>query len=184
MMIAMQAETLAGLIGFGGAVVGAGGALLGGWLQQRYQADIVVRERQNARGYAAGEKALLELAQLRQHLIACTVMGDVSAEHQPWRLIAIRHLDNAEVAILLIPNASVIRERLIKALYCARRFELAGQHRPEQVAWIKACSSNAIDMLASRLRGDAIPALGLEAIREKVRRNDAAYARRDRRRRR
>jgi hypothetical protein len=43
----MQTEILVGLIGFSGAVVGAGGALLGGWFQQRHQAA-AMREHQEA----------------------------------------------------------------------------------------------------------------------------------------
>ncbi|MEU1454404.1 hypothetical protein [Streptomyces avermitilis] len=171
----MQTETLVGLIGFGGAVVGAGGALLGGWLQQRHQAETARLERQNARGYAAGEKSLGELHRLRHHLTECEAVGDVSQDRQPWRSIAVRHLDDAELAIMLIPNATQVRERLVKALYCARRYELAGQHRANQVRWIKTCVTSAIDMLSSHLRGDPVPPIGLQEIRNTVRRNDENY---------
>lgn len=69
----MQTEVLVGLIGFSGAVVGAGGALLGGWLQQRHQAAVAQEQREAARaglleerGRAAGERALSELYGLPQ----------------------------------------------------------------------------------------------------------------------
>lgn len=167
----MQAEILAGLIGFGGAIVGAGGALLGGWLQRRHQAATAREERQDARGYVAGEKALGELYQLRQHLIICGTAGEVPEDRQLWRFIAIWHLDDAELAIMLMPNASQIREQLTKPLYCARRYEVAGQHRYQQTPWMKACVTSAIDMLSSHLRGSRVPDIGLERIRARVREN-------------
>ncbi|MFD9618488.1 hypothetical protein ACFWB2_14630 [Streptomyces virginiae] len=169
----MEAETLAGLIGFGGAVVGAGGALLGAWLQQRHQAKIAKDERLEARGYTAGEKALAELYQLRQHLVESGVAGEVPPERQPWRFIAVTHLDEAELAVMLMPRAPLVHERVIEVLNLAKRFELAGQHRHRQVGWIKSCVASAIDMLSAHLRGDPVPEIGLDRLRTLTREHDS-----------
>lgn len=171
----MEAETLVGLIGFGGAVVGAGGALLGGWLQQRHQAKTARHERLEARGYAAGEQALAELYQLRQHLVECGVAGNVPQERQPWRFIAVTHLDEAELAVMLMPSAPLVHARVVEVLILAKRFELAGQHRQRQVQWMKHCVVAAIDMLSAHMRGEPIPEIGLERYRTRAREHDSRF---------
>ncbi|MDX3233222.1 hypothetical protein [Streptomyces sp. ME19-01-6] len=171
----MEAETLAGLIGFGGAVVGAGGALLGAWLQQHHQAKTAKNERLEARGYTAGEKALAELYQLRQHLVESGVAGEVPQERQPWRFIAVTHLDEAELAVMLMPRAPLVHERVVEVLILAKRFELAGQHRHQQIRWIKGCVASAIDILSAHMRGEPVPEIGLDRFRTRAREHDSRF---------
>ncbi|WP_326658804.1 hypothetical protein [Streptomyces canus] len=175
MMIVVESETLAGLIGFGGAVVGAGGALLGAWLQQHHAAKTARNERLDARGYAAGEKALSELYQLRQHLVECGVAGEVPQERQPWRFIAITHLDEAELAVMLMPGARLVHDRVVEVLVLGKRFELAGQHRHRQVQWMKHCTTAAIDLLSAHMRGEPVPEIGLERYRNRAREHDSRF---------
>ncbi|GGX94787.1 hypothetical protein GCM10010298_70290 [Streptomyces microflavus] len=56
----------AGWFGLIGATVGASGALMGGWLQQRYQAKPAKDQRRNERRLAAGQVALDMLVRLRR----------------------------------------------------------------------------------------------------------------------
>lgn len=171
----MQAEVSAGLIGLVGAVVGAGGALLGGWLQQRHQAKLAKDERLDERGYTAGETALGELYQLRQHLIESGVAGPVPQDRQPWRFIAVNHLDAAEMAVMLMPNAPAVHDRVVEVLNVAKRYELAGQHRHQQIRWLTACVGSAIDMLSAHMRADPVPEIGVRRFRDQVREHDNRF---------
>ncbi|MFH9038485.1 hypothetical protein ACH4FA_03800 [Streptomyces sp. NPDC017966] len=58
MMIGMQPEVLSGLIGFGGAVVGAGAAIVGTAIQQKHAKKMAQAEREANRQEAAFETAL------------------------------------------------------------------------------------------------------------------------------
>lgn len=171
----MQTEMWVGLIGFGGAVVGAGGALVGGWLQQRHQAT-VLREQQEAartglleeRGRAAGEKALSELYALRRHLKDCE-LRPVPAELQPWRGIARTFIDDAELAVMLMPNAAQVQSRVADAarlitetLMIGRdeaRMMTDGEHRTH-VNLCLAGTLEAIGVLSAFMRGDPLPGRG------------------------
>jgi hypothetical protein len=171
----VQAQTWVGLIGFGGAVVGAGGALLGGWLQQRHQAT-VLREQQEAaraglleeRGRAAGEKALSELYSLRRHLTDCE-LRPVPEERQPWRGIARSFIDDAELAVMLMPNAAEVQSRitdaagLITETLMIRREEAReltdGAHRTH-IHRCLAGTLEAIGVLSAFMRGDPLPEPG------------------------
>ncbi|MET9410827.1 hypothetical protein ABZX90_34465 [Streptomyces sp. NPDC002935] len=171
----MEAETSVALIGFGGAVVGAGGALLGGWLQQRHQAT-VTREQQEAaraglleeRGRAAGEKALYELYALRRHLKDCK-LRPVSEERQPWRPIARAFIDDAELAVRLMPNAREVQSRitdaagLITETLVIGRDEAREMTDPEHRTHISRCLAGtleAIEALSAFMRGDPLPEPG------------------------
>jgi hypothetical protein len=158
-MIAMQAETLAGLIGFGGAVVGAAGALAGAWLQQHYQAKTAQRDRIEAQGRAAGERALAELYALRRHLDEVRQNPDETPEtHQPWRKIAWRHMDEVELAVLLMPGGGEVRSRVVEALDSTRIFMVnRGEMTPRRMGRIRNGGLEAIAILAAHLRGETLP---------------------------
>lgn len=171
----VQTEILVGLIGFGGAVVGAGGALLGGWFQQRHQAH-VTREQQEVaraglleeRGRAAGEKALSELYALRRHLKDCE-LRPVPEERQPWRVIARAFIDDAELAVMLMPNAREVQSRITDAaglitetLVIGREEarEMTAQEHVKHVHRCLAGTLEAIQALSAFMRGDALPEPG------------------------
>ncbi|MFJ9869829.1 hypothetical protein [Streptomyces sp. NPDC101165] len=171
----MEAEVSAGLIGLVGAVVGAGGALLGGWLQQRHQTK-VTREQQAAaraslleeRGRAAGEKALSELYALRRHLKDCE-LRPVAEERQPWRVIARAFIDDAELAVMLMPKAGEVQSRiadaagLITETLVIGRDEARAMTDREHRTHIHRCLAGtleAIEALSAFMRGDALPEPG------------------------
>lgn len=90
MMSSMRPETLAGLIGLGGAVIGVGGTLSAGWFQQRHQLRTAQEERAEARtgevesrGREVARMALSELYQLRRQALAWQV-GMSTEERNEW----------------------------------------------------------------------------------------------------
>lgn len=168
----MEAEVSAGWIGLIGASVGAGGALLGGWLQQRHQAK-VTREQQEAaradlleeRGRAAGEKALSELYALRRYLQDCKTRP-VPEERQPWRVKARAFIDEAELAVMLMPNAKEVQTRIecaagmiIETLRIGREEARQITDR-EHITHVYRClagTRDAIRALSAFMRGDPLP---------------------------
>ncbi|MET7347449.1 hypothetical protein [Streptomyces mirabilis] len=156
----MQTETLVGLIGFGGAVVGAGGALLGAWLQQHHQAKATQAQRVEDRAREAGNNALTELLVLRR-LVMENVHANLNEEMPEWRSIAQRHMDAAETALLLMPQAEEVRSRVIGALHLAER-ALAFAARAHLGLHVEKlhlynCSNEAIQVVAAFMRDDPLP---------------------------
>ncbi|MFF3934381.1 hypothetical protein [Streptomyces hirsutus] len=171
----MQIEILVGLIGFSGAVVGAGGALLGGWLQQRHQVAVAQEQQEAARaglleerGRAAGEKALSELYALRRHLKDCE-LRPVPEERQPWRGIARGFIDEAELAVMLMPNAAEVQSRITDAAGLITETLVIGREEARQmtdrehVQHVHRClvgTLEAIGALSAFMRGDPLPEPG------------------------
>lgn len=162
----MQTETLVGLIsGLGGAAIGAGGALLGGWLQQRHQAKLDREQRREARaglveerGRAAAEKALSELYLLRRHISTWKV--DLNAEGKnAWFHSSITHADEAELNAALIPEASELRERFRDAMDAARMSMQIDAWESEHEPYLsESDTQHAITLLSAYMRGDSLPA--------------------------
>ncbi|MFI6606864.1 hypothetical protein [Streptomyces sp. NPDC050507] len=174
----MEAETLAGLIGFGGAVVGAGGALLGAWLQQHHQAKTARVEREEARaglveerGRAAAEKALAELYRLRGH--AVTWRGGMAAdERNEWSRTSRNLIDAADLNAALIPKADKLRVRLQDALGAIRKSVHIDAHESEHEAYLSTSDTeHAIALLSAYMRGDTLPAPTVREQREGVERD-------------
>jgi hypothetical protein len=157
-MIAVQTETLVGLIGFGGAVVGAGGALLGGWLQQRHQAETARADRIEERGMTAGANALEELRALWRHMAEVGGQPDrIPDAFQPWKKIANAHMAEATLATMLMPQAEVVRQR-IREVGDAMAV-LADAVRDESAALLcySIGADDALDLLTAYMRGDPLP---------------------------
>ncbi|MET9479298.1 hypothetical protein [Streptomyces sp. NPDC006638] len=164
MMIGMEAEVMAGLIGFGGAAVGAGGALLGAWLQQRHQAETAQKQREDARaslveerGRTAAEKALAELYGMRRH--AVTWKGGMPAEERnKWSHTGSALVDEAELNAALIPGADELRARLQDALATIHTSIHVDAYESEHEAYLSTTDTeHAIALLSAYMRGDALP---------------------------
>ncbi|MET9510772.1 hypothetical protein ABZX62_20320 [Streptomyces flavidovirens] len=153
----MDPNVASGLIGFGGAVVGAGAALLGGLLQHRYQAKTTAAERTQEYGRAAGEKALTELYALRRHMIECG-MADIPEARQPWQYIAKTHMDEAELAVMLMPKAQKVQDRISEVMGAgSQQMTTSGGDRVRQTTVGRGMALEAIDILSAYMRGDALP---------------------------
>ncbi|MDI1452921.1 hypothetical protein NHG22_03625 [Streptomyces sp. ATE26] len=171
----MQTEVLVGLIGFGGALVGAGGALLGGWLQQRHQAAVAQKQQEAARaglleeqGRAAGEKALSELYALRRHLRDCE-LRPVPEECQPWRGIARGFIDEAELAVMLMPNATEVQSRITDAAGLITETLMIGREEAQQmtdrehITHVHRCRAGTLEAseaISAFTRGDSLSETG------------------------
>ncbi|WP_331734982.1 hypothetical protein OG379_39825 (plasmid) [Streptomyces sp. NBC_01166] len=172
----MEAETLAGLIGFGGAVVGAGGALLGAWFQQSHQAKTARVEREEARaglveerGRTAAEKSLAELYGLRRHVLTWKLVSD--DERSEWSRIGYTLTDEAELNASLIPEGEELRERLKDALGALRNSISVDTYEAVHEAYASTFDTeHAISLLAAYMRGDALPRPSRREERESLER--------------
>ncbi|NUP43259.1 MAG: hypothetical protein HOY76_41140 [Streptomyces sp.] len=178
-MTTVETETLVGLIGLGGAVVGVGGTLLGGWLQHRQQAQTAREERAEARsseaesrGREVADKALSELYALRRHALAWKV-GMSAAERNEWLGKAHTMADEAELHTALIPGADTLRVRVGDALSVVRAsfFQDADEAEHEADLCV-ADTGHCIDLLSAYMRGDA-------ALPEPTRREERRAIERD-----
>ncbi|MER7851664.1 hypothetical protein ABTZ98_03815 [Streptomyces bacillaris] len=151
----MQVETLVGLMGLGGAAVGAGGALMGGWLQHRLQTKATREQQREERRYVAGQTALDMLIRLR--LAAANRVGSVESE-DAWTDALVEHTTSYEAALLLIPDGAVLRDRLHAISRVLGHYESLGQSHWEANAWLDVTALEAIGVLSAFLRQEALPA--------------------------
>ncbi|WP_413757197.1 hypothetical protein [Streptomyces sp. MMBL 11-3] len=174
----METQTLVGLIGLGGAVVGVGGTLLGGLIQQRYQVRMAREERAEAqareaesRGRDVARQALAELYKLRQHALTWQV-GMSSDERNQWVKTANAIADEAELNAALIPDADALRERLQDALSVTRTSFSVDAHEAEHEPYMSEFDTgHCIALLSAYMRGDeALPTPTLRERRERAQR--------------
>ncbi|WP_326755113.1 hypothetical protein OH738_10710 [Streptomyces hirsutus] len=187
----MQPEVLSGLIGFGGAAVGAGGAFLGTWLQQRHQAQLEQQRWEKARadlleerGRAAADKALAELYVLRRHISSWKV-GMSAEEKSQWYRTGHGHTDNTELNAALIPEANELRERLRNALEVVRTSMHVDAWESEHEPYLSGFDTeHAIALLSAYMRGDPLPSPSPREARESVEREmrEEAWAEEERQR--
>jgi hypothetical protein len=155
----MDATVAAGWIGAGagllGALMGAGGAVAGGWLQQKQQAEIAKEEREEARGYTAAQRALTELLAAREVLAAYTRAP--SSAPNPYRPArdAVRR---AEAEVLVIPNARELRHRMraVIHVYLLDKWPQPST-REQRTTWRTEVVREAIRLMSYYLRGDPLP---------------------------
>ncbi|WP_328581942.1 hypothetical protein [Streptomyces sp. NBC_00370] len=161
----MDTQTLAGVFGLGGTVVGVGGTLLGGIVQQRHQARTAREERAEARagevesrGRVVAEKALAELYELRRHALTWKV-GMSPDERNQWVKTANTMADDAELNVALIPAADALRERLQDALSVARKSFFVDAYESEHEPYMSEFDAgHSIALLSAYMRGDgALP---------------------------
>ncbi|MFE6627362.1 hypothetical protein ACFVNB_08960 [Streptomyces rochei] len=153
-MIAVQTETLVGLIGLGGAVIGFAGAVGGAWIQQAYGAKAAKLERTEQRALASGETAINELLQLGQVLEASIPQG---LSGQEWMGSVRVHLRQAEVAVSVIPNSDELRYRMTRLFFLMRgQYTDEGGLEMARFTYYRA-SRHGVEVLAAFQRGDALP---------------------------
>jgi hypothetical protein len=157
-------EVSAGWIGLIGASVGAGGALLGVWLQQRYQAKMARDQREEARddlleerGRTAADKALAELYALRRHVLTWKV-GMSAEERNQWVQSGHTYADDTELNAALIPKATELRERLRYALGAIRGSMFVDAYEAAHEPYMSDFDTeHAIGLLSAYMRGDSMP---------------------------
>ncbi|WP_331734985.1 hypothetical protein OG379_39830 (plasmid) [Streptomyces sp. NBC_01166] len=161
----MEPETLAAVFGLGGTLVGAGVSVWATIISQRHQARTAVTQRTEDRGRAAGEKALEELYNLRRFMTEFTAVM-AREEGQPWRLTAKRHFDEAELAVMLMPNAREVQDRIEELMGIAGATLMVGREHAqatdgmELLREIRRCrhlAVEAIQILSAYMRDDTLP---------------------------
>ncbi|MEU6001563.1 hypothetical protein ABZ837_27520 [Streptomyces sp. NPDC047197] len=153
-MTAMQAETLAGLMGLTGAAVGATGALMGGWLQQRLQSKAAREQQREERRYIAGQTALDMLIRLRR---TAASRVDSPESEDDWIDVFVEHTTAYEAALLLIPDADHLRERLYAISRALGHYESLGQSHQDANLWLDSTALEAIRVLSAFLRQEPLP---------------------------
>ncbi|MFJ3665056.1 hypothetical protein ACIPSE_01230 [Streptomyces sp. NPDC090106] len=153
----MQTETLVGLIGFGGAVVGAGGALLGGWLQQHHQRQLAAEARLAVQAQEAAEmimSALNEIDDLFQwRFLSGRGAAGWYADHKEDLF---RCRSRMKQGALLIPNEQV-RKHLKDVFELMLGWEVGDIDEYEQALRAQLAARDGLEILGSHLRGDPIP---------------------------
>jgi len=150
----VQAEVSAGLIGLAGAVIGAGGALLGGWLQQRHQAQTAKAERWEERRYTAGQAALDMLIRFR-HATASRINDDEGVD--AWTEAFVEWSVTFDAALYVVPDGDEMRKRVFGIMGVAGYYEDLGQNHSEAALWIDALCREAIGVLSAFLREEPLP---------------------------
>lgn len=170
MMSGMRPETLAGLFGLGGTVVGVGGTLLAGWIQQRSQERTAQQERAetrsseaDSRGREVARSALSKLYDLRRQALEWKV-GMSAQERHEWVETAHAKADEAELNAALIPQADILRVRLRDALTVARDLFCEDENDDHQAHRSEFAVDHCIALLSAYMRGD--PELPERTLRE------------------
>jgi hypothetical protein len=144
----------AGWIGLIGASVGAAGALLGGWFQQRYAAKTAGEQRQEERRYTAGRAALDSLIRLRHSIANRT---DNLQSEEAWTDALVEHSSVYDATLLLIPDADNLRERMSWIARVLGHYEILGQSLDEANSWVGATTLEGIKVLSAFLREEPLP---------------------------
>ncbi|MER6236527.1 hypothetical protein ABT185_10735 [Streptomyces clavifer] len=174
----MEPEVLAGVIGFGGAVLGAiiggGTSLIATKLSLSHQREQTNSARLQELGHAATETALSELIELARFL--GTLRGAVVTAHiedeRPWITTAGEHLKNAELAVARIPDRKV-RDRIKIALDLTYKYRASGPRHFFAIRWVGEMANDMIDVLSANIRRDEMPPLPQSVI--KAQRKSAEY---------
>jgi hypothetical protein len=163
----MDATVAAGWIGGGaalvGALVGAGGAVLGGWVQHRQQVATARDDRQEAYARAAGEATLTHLLQLHRSTGDTLQRWDVTAENTGWREDQLHHIREIEMSSYLIPVAE-LRTRVMEVVALVLFARRDGEQL-DQVALMVGISNEGVNLVASYLRGEPLPPRSAAFIR-------------------
>ncbi|MET9510773.1 hypothetical protein ABZX62_20325 [Streptomyces flavidovirens] len=151
----MDPNVASGLIGFGGAVVGAGAAIFGTWIQQRHQAHLAKEERDTARQDAAFDTAVQavfaakDLFRRRQSGIA----------EDDWKHQLSGELDRLRLATLSLSSAEV-RRRLVQVaemLMYWERLVPFGAGTSEKYRAVREVIDDTLDALGEYRRTGTIP---------------------------
>ncbi|MFF7477080.1 hypothetical protein [Streptomyces sp. NPDC008092] len=151
----MQTQTLVGPIGvMCGAAIGAGGALLGGWLQQSRQAKTAKEQRREERRYAAGQAALEMLIRFRHASMKRTKETESTLA---FTEALVEFVTTFDAALYVVSDAEEMRTRVLDTMsFSAYTIELGHTH-DEAKSWIDVICKEAIGVLSAFLREEPLP---------------------------
>lgn len=176
----MNPDIVTALVGFGGAVVGAGASSGATWLTLRHQARQAKESRLYEVGRLATDTALSELIQLHA-LIDATVPPPGLPSEEPWEKKAKAHLRNIELALLRIPDDELY-ERVKSSIGLAKNYRWAGPRQYHYLNHVRLAADDMITSLSAYIRGDKPPPPQPNIVRaqNRVDEGKAAQLRRDR----
>ncbi|MFE7361487.1 hypothetical protein [[Kitasatospora] papulosa] len=151
----MDATVTAGWFGLIGATVGASGALVGGWLQQRYQAKTAKEQRRDERRFTAGRTALDMLIRLRR--VAANRTEGHTENEAAWVDELVEWTTTFDAALLVVPGADEMRERVFEVVRHLGFYDSLGQNHSEANLWIDSTCKEAIELLSAFLREEPMP---------------------------
>ncbi|TPQ17753.1 hypothetical protein [Streptomyces sporangiiformans] len=149
----MEAEVSAGWIGLIGASVGAVGALVGGWLQQRYQSKEVREQRlrdQNDAALIACGTALLEIKRTLREM-----PSDTDALEQ-WSEQKRDVVYSARLSALSLTD-DVARDRITKVLLPLEHEHWVSDRRDTIATRLHRVIDYGLELIGAVRRGDALP---------------------------
>lgn len=153
----MDAAVSAGWIGLVGTTVGAGGALLGGWMQQRHQVKTAREERRHVLAITAAEAALAELFEMQREVRICI---EPPSEGESTEQIRRIHGWQTKINLLMqrVPDADV-RQRVCEAVALSYLFPRGTPHisSSEWQIYAMCMSSDAVECLGAYLREEPLP---------------------------
>ncbi|WP_333772378.1 hypothetical protein [Streptomyces sp. IBSBF 3136] len=159
----VTAAWIGGLAGLGGALVGAGSALLGGWLQQRHAAKTARRERQEGYSRAAQETTLSELLQLQQSVMDFLGEHERATEGEIIELVnrVVRHTHAARASGMLILGTPDLVRRLdevFRLLAASSQIHQEPDQRiPRLIEFYLSGSEEGLAILSAFMRGEDLP---------------------------
>ncbi|WP_411139362.1 hypothetical protein [Streptomyces sp. C10] len=151
----MDIDIATALVGFGGALVGAGASMGSTWLTLKRQATEARRIRWLELGRSASDTALSELLKLHDLLEATTPSPGMPQE-QPWEEQSKRHLRVAELALLRIPGDEVY-ERVMPSLRLAREYRHAGPREFHYIRQMRWMVEDMVSALSAYVREAELP---------------------------
>ncbi|WP_331761815.1 hypothetical protein [Streptomyces sp. NBC_01546] len=169
----MNGDVAVGLIGLGGALLGAAGAVVGGWVQQWQLAKNAASERREQRALAAGDEALLQLVHLVRELQMAQMTRSAGSDTDHVGDLIRRFGRDAETALLRLPGAADLRERMAAIFICLNAYEgppctnglldlictegAAEDQRGREFQWALFWADRGVEVLGAFLRGEKLP---------------------------
>jgi hypothetical protein len=150
----MDVDLAVGWIGLGGAAIGAGAAVLGGWLQQRAQAKADREQRREERRYSNGQAALEMLIRFREANMRRT---EDPGGMQDFTEALVEFVMAFDAALYVVSDAEEMRRRVLGIMRVAADcIDLTRTH-PEAKRWAQTMCTESIRVLSAFLREEPLP---------------------------
>lgn len=151
----MDADLAVGWIGLGGAAIGAGAAILGGWLQQKAQAKTAKLERQEGYSRNAAETALNELLLLQRNILAA--LAAEGYDEQDLVNDTVNSTHSARFSMMLVMHADEVRRRMDE-VFSVLTYALAAPSGDSRIRRYLTASEEGLNILSSYLRDEPLAA--------------------------
>jgi hypothetical protein len=171
----VNTDLAVGWIGLGGAAIGAGAAILGGWLQQRQQAKADREQRREERRYSNGQTALEMLIRFREANMRRTEDPESMRDFTEALVEFVMAFD---AALYVVSDGGEMRSRVMRIMGVAADSIDLGPAHQESKTWTHAMFTEAICVLSAFLREEPLPKPSREflEVRQTVRAHSRAQS--------